>query len=92
MPEVVAQKGNNLKKAPVIELDLNRLDGNGDFGCPTCGIIISPEDESNDVYVILEEKVTDDILEEMLIQCNKCSCRISLKGISALVMDTTNFE
>jgi hypothetical protein len=68
----------------VTELDLTKIDGNGDFPCPTCGVIISPEDESEDVYVILDEKVVDDVLEEMVVQCNKCSCRIRLTGFSAL--------
>jgi len=92
LPEAAAQKGKNPKQMLVNELDLTEIDGNGDFLCPTCGVTISPEDESEDVYVILEEKVTDDILEEMVIQCNKCSCRIRLTGFSALEMGTSNPE
>jgi uncharacterized protein (UPF0212 family) len=90
--EAVAKKGKQMKQMLVTELDLTKIDGNGDFVCPTCGVTISPEDESEDVYVILEEKVTDDILEEMVIQCNKCSCRIRLTGFSALEMGTSNPE
>ena len=84
LPEASAQKEKNPKQMLVTELDLTKIDGNGDFICPTCGVTISPEDESEDVYVILEEKVTDDVLEEMVIQCNKCSCRIRLTGFAAL--------
>jgi predicted RNA-binding Zn-ribbon protein involved in translation (DUF1610 family) len=92
MPEVLAQKGKQTKQILVTELDLTKIDGNGDFPCPTCGVTISPEDESENVYVILEEKVTDDILEEMVIQCNKCSCRIRLTGFSALELGTSTPE
>lgn len=68
----------------VSELDLTKIDGNGDFPCPKCGAMISPEDESEEVYTIIEEKVKDDVLEELVIQCNKCSCQIRLTGFSVL--------
>lgn len=68
----------------VHELDLTKIEGNGDFACPKCGAMISPEDESEEVYTIIEEKVKDDILEELVIQCNKCSCQIRLTGFSVL--------
>ena len=92
MTEANVQKGKKLKPISVAELDLTKIDGNGDFPCPCCGVTISPEDDSENVYIILEEKITDDILEEMVIQCNKCSCRIRLTGFSALDMDTSNPE
>jgi hypothetical protein len=46
--------------------------------------MISPEDESEEVYTIIKEKVKGDILEELVIQCNKCSCQIRLTGFSVL--------
>lgn len=92
MPEVIAQRGKQTKQVLVTELDLTKIDGNGDFPCPNCGIIISPEDETEDVYTILEEKVRNDALEEMLIQCNKCRSQIRLTGFSILEMDTSNVE
>jgi predicted RNA-binding Zn-ribbon protein involved in translation (DUF1610 family) len=92
MPEVLAQKRKQTKQMLVTELDLTKIDGIGDFPCPTCGVTISPEDESENVYVVLEEKVTDDVLEEMVIQCNKCSCRIRLTGFSALEIASSNPE
>ena len=92
MPEAATQKRKNPKQTLITELDLTKIDGNGDFPCPTCGVTISPEDESEDVYIILEEKVTDDVLEEMIIQCKNCSAQIRLIGFSSLNMDTTNPE
>ncbi|MHC3129131.1 MAG: hypothetical protein IBV52_03545 [Candidatus Bathyarchaeota archaeon] len=51
------------------------------------GVIISPEDESEDVYTILEEKVRCQALEELVIQCNKCLSRIRLTGFPILEME-----
>jgi MinD superfamily P-loop ATPase len=85
LSETVAQgrktKANQLQ---ISELDLTKLEGNGDFPCPNCGIMISPEDETEDVYTILEEKLKGDVLEELVIQCGKCSSRIRLTGFSFL--------
>lgn len=74
------------KKSSITVLDLTQIDGNGDFPCPSCGTMISPEDESDDVYTILEEKVKGEALEELLIECNTCSCKIRLVGFPALDM------
>jgi predicted RNA-binding Zn-ribbon protein involved in translation (DUF1610 family) len=90
LPEAAAQRGKQTKQILMTELDLTKIDGNGDFLCPNCGVTISPEDESEDVYTILEEKVKDDALEEMLIQCNKCGSQIRLTGFSILDMDASN--
>lgn len=92
MAEAAAQKGKKAKRVLVTELDLTKIDGNGDFPCPKCGATISPEDETGDVYIILEEKVKDDVLEEMLIQCNKCGCRIRLTGFAVLDMEASDVE
>jgi hypothetical protein len=92
LAEAATQKGKQTKQMLVSELDLTKIDGNGDFPCPNCGVIISPEDETEDVYTILKEKVRNDALEEMLIQCNKCGSQIRLTGFSILEMDASNLE
>ena len=66
------------------KIDLNELQGEGDFPCPCCGTIISPEDETEEVYVILDTKVTNDELEELEIQCNKCKSKIRLVGFGSI--------
>ena len=86
LAEAAAQNKKQAKQGLVNELDLTKIDGNGDFQCPKCGITISPEDESEDVYTIVNEKVNKDVLEELVIQCNKCGCRIRLTGFPALEM------
>lgn len=73
-------------KSSITVLDLTKIEGDGDFSCPSCGVVISPEDESDNVYTILEEKVNGDDLEELLIKCNTCSCKIRLVGFPALDM------
>ena len=80
MPDPSAQ---NAKETKITELDLTKIEGNGDFPCPSCGIIISPEDETEEVYTIIDEKVNGEILEELIIQCNTCSSRIRLIGFPA---------
>jgi predicted RNA-binding Zn-ribbon protein involved in translation (DUF1610 family) len=92
LAEAAAQKGKKRKQKMVTELDLTKIDGNGEFPCPNCGVTISPEDESEDVYIVLEEKVRNDVLEDMLIQCNRCGNRIRLTGFSFLEMDDSNLE
>ena len=66
----------------VYQVDLKELQGEGDFPCPGCGIIISPEDETENVYVILGTKVNGDDLEELVIQCNQCKSKIRLLGLT----------
>jgi len=61
-------------------IDLSKIEGKGDFPCPNCGVVISPDDESDEVYLILETKVHGDTLEELVIQCNKCGSKIRLTG------------
>jgi hypothetical protein len=68
----------------VLELDLTKIEGNGDFSCPKCGIVMSPEDETEEVYTIIEARVKGESLEEVTIQCNKCKSRIRLTGFPLL--------
>jgi MinD superfamily P-loop ATPase len=85
----LAHEGKKMrtKQLRVSELDLTKIEGNGDFPCPNCGIMISPEDETMDVYTILEEKLKGDVLEELVIQCGKCSSQIRLTGFALLEMN-----
>ena len=87
LTEAVARKRKQVKRAIVNELDLTKIEGNGEFPCPKCGIMISPEDESEDVYTIVKERVRDDVLEELVIKCSKCLSRIRLTGFSVLKME-----
>jgi DNA-directed RNA polymerase subunit RPC12/RpoP len=68
----------------VHEINLIELNGEGDFLCPFCGTKISPDDETEEVYSVLEPKVRNNMLEDLLIRCNACSNKILLTGFSAL--------
>lgn len=61
-------------------VDLTRIDGDGAFPCPKCGTVISPEDETEEAYTIVETKVKDDELAELVLMCNKCRSKIRLTG------------
>jgi phage terminase large subunit GpA-like protein len=66
----------------VYQVNLTELQGEGDFPCPGCGVVISPEDETEDIYIILDTKVSGDDLEELVIQCNHCKSKIHLIGFN----------
>lgn len=66
-------------------VDLRKIDGEGDFPCPKCGTLISPNDETEDVYTVIDTVVgDDDCLESVVIRCNRCKSTISLDGFEAL--------
>lgn len=66
----------------VYKVDLAEIQGEGDFPCPGCGVIISPEDETEDIYRIVSTKVNGQNLEELVIQCNRCKSKIRLVGFN----------
>jgi hypothetical protein len=70
----------------IYKVDLTTIEGGGDFPCPKCGISLSPDDESEEVYTIIETYIGDeDNLESMIIRCNKCKSTINLEGFTALL-------
>lgn len=76
-----------MKQLLIYTVDLTKIQGNGDFRCPKCGVTISPDDETDEVYCILETKVTDNKLEELTVQCQNCKSNILLTGFSTLNVD-----
>ena len=82
MTEAVAQKMEYAK--PTNTVDLTKIEGDGDFPCPKCGKKISPEDETEEIYTIVEEKIRNNVLIALVIQCNFCSSTITLTGFPAL--------
>ena len=73
-------KKTTAKKSMVYTVDLTKIDGDGAFPCPKCGAIISPDDETEEVYQILETRVKGDELTELVLMCNKCKSTIRLVG------------
>jgi transcription elongation factor Elf1 len=73
-----------MQKTKPYTIDLTKVNGNGTFNCPKCGIQISPDDTSENAYTIIEPIVKEDSLEKILLQCNNCQSRIRLIGFNAL--------
>jgi len=65
-------------------IDLTRVRGKGEVRCPRCKVEISPDDETEDTYTILEPVMKGDCLEKIVLQCNKCGSHIYLTGFHIL--------
>jgi predicted RNA-binding Zn-ribbon protein involved in translation (DUF1610 family) len=74
-----------VKKDVPYTIDLTQIDGNGSFPCPKCGTVISPEDESEQVYKIVNTKVINDELVELTIMCSNCKSNIKLAGFQQTI-------
>jgi len=66
-------------------IDLTVVEGDGAFPCPNCGTVISPEDETEDVYRIVNTKVMNDQLVELIIECGSCKSKIVLTGFETAI-------
>ncbi len=73
-------KKTAVKRNADYAIDLTKIDGDGAFSCPKCGTLISPDDETDETYHIVETKVKNDELAELLLTCNKCGSTIKLTG------------
>ena len=73
-----------MEQTQAYKIDLTKIDGNGDFPCPKCGSIISPNETKEETYSILEPKVNSHGLEELVISCKMCEAHIHLTGFSLL--------
>jgi len=65
-------------------VDLTKLKGSGDIKCPKCGITISPDDETEETYTVLEAVMEGDNLDNAILKCNKCQTQICLNGFQLL--------
>lgn len=68
------------KKSVPYTIDLTQIEGDGSFPCPKCGTVISPEDETEEVYKIVDTKIVNDELVELVIMCGTCGNNIKLTG------------
>ena len=66
-------------------VDLTKIDGDGSFPCPKCGTVISPEDETEEVYKIVDTKIVNDELLELVIACGTCGTSIKLTGFQQAI-------
>jgi predicted RNA-binding Zn-ribbon protein involved in translation (DUF1610 family) len=68
------------EKVSSYRIDLVAIEGDGSFPCPKCGMAISPEDETEEKYKVVDTKVVNDELIELVIACGKCGSTIKLIG------------
>lgn len=73
-----------MQRTKCYTIDLTKIDGKGEFRCPRCGTQMSPDDETENVYTILETTTKKDCLEKIILQCNKCGSQIHLVGFDSL--------
>ena len=73
------------KKGFPYTINLVAIEGDGTFACPKCGTMISPDDESESNYKIVDTKVMNDELEELVILCGKCGSAIRITGFQASI-------
>ncbi|MGD8506682.1 MAG: hypothetical protein PVF15_08475 [Candidatus Bathyarchaeota archaeon] len=71
-------------QSAILKVDITKVEGDGDFPCPKCGVTISPDDETETVYTIIDTKIRKQSLEELVIQCNKCGSKIRLVGFLSM--------
>lgn len=78
-------KKQTLKREKLCTLDLSTIEGEGSFPCPKCGTIISPDDETEEVYKIVDTKVVGDELAELVICCGTCRTTIRIVGFQRVL-------
>ena len=76
-----------MARKSVYVIDLTKIEGDGSFPCPKCGALISPDDETETVYTILETRMRGEELKELIIQCNVCGSKIRLTGFLTCPMN-----
>ncbi len=68
-------------------VDLSEISGEGEFECPKCKALISPDDHSERAYSILETVMNGDFLEKIVIQCNNCRSQILIVGFKRITVE-----
>ena len=79
-----------VKKGKLQTLDLASIEGEGSFPCPKCGTMISPDDETEEVYKIVDTKVVGGELVELVIFCGTCRTVIKITGFQQAMEGLTN--
>lgn len=65
-------------------IDLAKTKASGEFRCPKCGVEMSPDDETEEYYTILETATKGDCLKKIILQHNRCGSQIHLVGFDSL--------
>ncbi len=62
------------------EIDLRKLDGDSSFPCPSCGTIIDPDDDTEEIFQVSETETKNNELFALTLICNNCRTNIRLVG------------
>jgi ribosomal protein S27AE len=73
------------KKSVSYTIDLTKIEGDGSFPCPKCGTVMSPEDETEEIYKIVHTKIINDELVELIVMCRNCGSNIKLTGFQQII-------
>lgn len=66
----------------VYRMELDEINRNGSLPCPGCGAHISPDDQTEEVYTLLDVNMNGAGLDEIVIRCNRCRSQIYISGFS----------
>jgi hypothetical protein len=77
-------------KSASYTIDLTKIEGDGSFPCPKCGTVISPEDETEEIYKIVNTKIVNDELVELIVMCENCRSNIRLVGFQQTIEGLAN--
>ena len=59
-------------------IKLSETSKDGNFPCPKCGNLISPDVDDDSVYEVMKTKMKGDGLKALILKCGKCKTRIEL--------------
>ncbi len=80
-------KDQVIRKVGAYIIDLTKIDGDGTVPCPKCGNAISPDDETNETYKVIEPIMENKKFTGLLISCGSCNTQITLTGFQQLEED-----
>jgi hypothetical protein len=75
---------NPEQTTPSFKINLATLEGDGSLLCPKCGMRISPEDETEENYKVVDTKTVNNRLDEIVVACGKCRSIITLTGFQQI--------
>ena len=75
---------NQKKTVAEYPVSFSSLANDGSFNCTKCGIKISPEDETNENYEIIDTEIHDGEIAELIITCGKCGSILKLTGFQQI--------
>jgi hypothetical protein len=66
-------------------INVGDANSDGSFACPKCSAVISPEDETENTYEIVETKIVNEELAELVVSCGKCKSTIKVTGFNKII-------